>query len=68
MSLSIRRLVKKASGHCALCHSQGELSSWDSNLGGRICGDCEPFLEAAERSLVAAKSGPIGINDQMDLS
>ena len=57
MSLSIRRLLKKASGHCALCHTQRELSSWDSNLGGRICEDCEVFLEAAEFALVAAKCG-----------
>ena len=35
MSLSIRRLLKKASGHCALCHSLGALSFWDLNLGGR---------------------------------
>jgi hypothetical protein len=26
-------------------------------LGGRICKDCEPFLEAAEIALVAAKCG-----------
>jgi hypothetical protein len=42
---------------CALCKTEQELSSWDSNLGGRICRDCEPFLEAAETALVAAKYG-----------
>jgi len=57
MSLSIRSLVKKAVGECALCNVQRELASWDSNLGGRICEDCEPFLEAAEIALVAAKCG-----------
>jgi hypothetical protein len=31
--------------------------TWDSNLGGRIWCDCEPFLEAAETPLVAAKYG-----------
>jgi hypothetical protein len=55
MSLSIRPLVKKAVGECALCNVQRELSAWDSNLGRRICEDCEPFLEAAEIALVAAK-------------
>jgi hypothetical protein len=35
MNLSTRRLLKKASGHCALCHSLGALSFWDLNLGGR---------------------------------
>jgi hypothetical protein len=57
MSLSIRPLPKKALGECALCKTQRELSSWDSNLGGRICENCEPFLEAAEVALVAAKCG-----------
>ena len=57
MSLSIRPLLKKALGECALCNTQQELSSWDSNLAGRICENCEPFLEAAEIGLVAAKFG-----------
>jgi len=57
MSLSIRSLVKKTVGECALCNVQRELASWDSNLGRRICEDCEPFLEAAEIALVAAKCG-----------
>jgi len=30
---------------------------WDSNLGGLICQDCEPFLDAAEKVLVALKCG-----------
>ena len=34
-----------------------ELSSWHSNFGGRICEEREPFLEAAEVALVAAKCG-----------
>ena len=57
MSLSIRPLVKKALGECGLCNTQRELSSWDSNLASRICEDCEPFLEAAEIALMAAKCG-----------
>jgi len=57
MSLSIRPLFKRALGECALCNTQQELSSWDSNLGARICENCEPFLEAAEIRLVAAKCG-----------
>jgi hypothetical protein len=57
MSLSIRPLLKKALGECAFCKTQQELSSWDSNLAGRICENCEPFLEAAEIGLVAAKFG-----------
>jgi len=57
MSLSIKPLLKKTLGECAMCKTQGELSSWDSNLGGRICQDWEPFLEAAEIALVAAKCG-----------
>jgi hypothetical protein len=40
-----------------LCNTQRELSSWDSNLASRICEDCEPFLEAAEIALMAAKCG-----------
>jgi hypothetical protein len=57
MSLSTKPLFKKALGECALCNTERELASWDSNLGGRICQDCEPFLEAAEIALVAAKCG-----------
>ena len=57
MSLAIRRLLKEAIGQCALCKNQGELLFWDSNLGGRICQDCVPFLDAAEIELVAAKRG-----------
>ena len=53
MSLSIRPLLKKAFGECALCNAQRELFSWDSNLGDRICADCEPFLGAAEIVLEA---------------
>ena len=57
MSLAIRTLPMAVWGMCALCKTEQELSSWDSNLGGRICRDCEPFLEAAETALVAAKYG-----------
>ena len=57
MSLSIRLLPKKALGECKLCETQREVASWDSDLGGRICQDCEPHLDAAERALVAAKCG-----------
>jgi hypothetical protein len=57
MSLSIRPLPKPALGECALCKIRGELTLWDSNLGGRICQDCEPFLDAAEKILVALKCG-----------
>jgi len=57
MSLAIRALPKAVLGVCALCKTEQELSSWDSNLGGRICPECEPFLEAAETALVAAKCG-----------
>jgi hypothetical protein len=57
MSLALRPLLKKTLGGCTLCDSQQELSSWDSNLGGRICQDSEGFLEAAEFALVAAKCG-----------
>jgi GNAT superfamily N-acetyltransferase len=35
---------------------QRELSSWESNLGRRICENCEPFLEAAEIALVKEHS------------
>jgi hypothetical protein len=57
MSLAIRPLLEKALGKCGLCNTQQELSFWDSNLGGRICWDCEAFLGAAEIALVAAKCG-----------
>ena len=57
MSLSIRPLSKRVLGECALCKTQRELSSWHSNFGGRICEEREPFLEAAEVALVAAKCG-----------
>jgi len=55
MSLSIRPLFEKVVAECALCNTQRELAFWDSNLGGRICEECEPFLEAAEIALVVAK-------------
>jgi hypothetical protein len=54
VNLSIRPLLKKAFGKCALCNTRRELSSWDSNLDGRICQDCEQFPEGAEIALVAA--------------
>ena len=57
LSLSIRPLPKKALGECAVCNAQRGPSFWDSNLGGRICEDCEPVLRAAEIALVAAKCG-----------
>jgi hypothetical protein len=57
MSLALRPSLKKTLGGCTLCDSQQELSSWDSNLGGRICQDSEGFLEAAEFALVAARCG-----------
>jgi hypothetical protein len=57
MSLSIRPLLKKKFGECALCNTQRKLWFWDSNLGHRIGEDCEPFLEAAEFALLAAKCG-----------
>ena len=57
MSLSIRPLRKKDLGQCALCNTERELSSWDANLGARVCQDCVPFLEAGEIALVAAKCG-----------
>jgi hypothetical protein len=53
MSLAIRPLAIAVLGECKLCATQRELSSWDSNLGGRICLECEPFLESAEIVLVA---------------
>jgi hypothetical protein len=55
MNLSIRALIKKAFGKCALCNTRRELSSWDSNLDGRICQDCEQFPEGAETALLTAK-------------
>jgi hypothetical protein len=55
MSLSIRPLVKKALAECALCKTQRDLAFWDSNLGGRVCEECAPLLEAAEIALVVAK-------------
>jgi hypothetical protein len=55
MNLAIRPLVREAFGKAALCNTRRELSSWDSNLDGRICHDCEQFAEVAEIALVAAK-------------
>ena len=57
MSVSIRALSKTAVGECSLCTTQGELPFWDSDLAGRICQGCEPFLGAAEIALIAAKFG-----------
>jgi len=57
MSLAIRPLLKTAVGQCSLCDTVAELWAWDSNLGGRICRECEPYLEAAEIALVASKLG-----------
>jgi hypothetical protein len=57
MSLAIRPLRKAALGRCSLCDADAELWAWDSNLGGRICRECEPYLDAAEGALVAAKLG-----------
>jgi len=54
MSFAIRPLTKRTSGKCQLCQSQVELLYLDSDLGGRVCQDCEPFLGAAETALVAA--------------
>ena len=53
MGLAIRPLAIAAPGECKLCVKLQELLFWDSNLGGRICGECKPFLEAAEVVLVA---------------
>jgi hypothetical protein len=55
MNLTIRPFPKRVLCECVLCDAQRELSCWDSNLGGRICEDCEPFLEAAKVALGAAK-------------
>ena len=55
MSLAIRPLSKTALGRCSLCDAASELYAWDSNLGGRICRECEPYLDAAELALVASK-------------
>jgi hypothetical protein len=54
MSFAIRPLMKRKLGKCRLCESQVELLYLDSVLGGGVCQDCEPFLEAAETALVAA--------------
>jgi hypothetical protein len=54
MSFAIRPLLKRKSGECRLCQSHAELHFWDSDLAGRVCEDCEPFLGAAEKALVAA--------------
>ena len=51
MSLAIRALPMAVRGVCALCKTEQDLSSWDSNLGGRVCPECEPFLDAAENAL-----------------
>jgi hypothetical protein len=47
-------LTKKTSGECRLCQAQVDLRYLDLDLGGRICEDCQPFLESAETALVAA--------------
>jgi hypothetical protein len=60
MSLSIRPLIKKIVANCASCNTQRELAFWDSNSAGRICVECEPFLEAAEIALMVAKCGHPG--------
>ena len=52
MSFAIRSLVKTISGPCKLCKNPVELLFWDSDLAGRICEDCKPFLGAAEIALV----------------
>jgi hypothetical protein len=57
MSVSIGTLPNKAIDKCRLCPKQGELPFWDADLAGRICQECEPFLEAAEKALIAAKCG-----------
>ena len=57
MSLAIRPLQKTALGRCSLCDADAELYAWDSNLGGLICCECEPYLDAAEAALVASKLG-----------
>jgi hypothetical protein len=57
MSLAIRPLPKTALGRCSLCDADAELYAWDSILGGRICRECEPYLDAAEVALVASKLG-----------
>jgi hypothetical protein len=54
MSFAIRPLLKRTSGECRLCQSHAELHFWDSDLVGRVCEDCEPFLGTAEKALVAA--------------
>jgi hypothetical protein len=54
MSFAIRPLAKKTSGKCRLCQIPADLLYLDSDLGGHVCRDCEPFLGAAEVALVAA--------------
>lgn len=54
MSFAIRPLKKRISGGCQLCKSEAELVYWDSDLAGRLCQECEPFLRSAEAALVAA--------------
>ena len=44
-------------GACGLCNTEGELPFWDSDLAGRICQECAPFVRAAEVLLVGAKCG-----------
>jgi len=53
MGLAIRPLANAVPGECKLCLKLRELLFWDSNLSGRICAECKPFLEAAEVVLVA---------------
>jgi len=57
MSVSIRLLPKQTDGECRLCSTRQELQFWDSDLAGRICQDCEPFLATAEIALIASKFG-----------
>ena len=54
MSFAIRPLTNKTPGECRLCQCQVDLRYLDLDLGGRICEDCKPLLEAAEIALVAA--------------
>jgi hypothetical protein len=55
MSISIKSLPKAAFGKCRLCTSHITLLFWDTDLGGRICQDCEPHLTSAEETLTALK-------------
>jgi hypothetical protein len=57
MSVSIRALPRTRVGECSLCTIQQELPFWDSDLAGRICQSCEPFLRVAEIALIAEKFG-----------